>query len=183
MRHLNRRDFLAGSAAMAVMPGTAFAAGNDFYRLGLAEPAFAIEPKLDLPDLGGTVHTLSDYSGKILLVSFWATWCGPCRRAMPELDRLQKKYKDELAVLGVAGQNDPIKDVKKYTRSHNESYGQLYDENQAVYRSLRVSAIPHVVVMSTDGIIRWQGNPLSPSFKKALEQVIKVDPMIKALAD
>ena len=102
MRHLNRRDFLAGSAAMAMLPGTAFAAGNDFYQLGLAETAFSIEPKPDLPDLGGTVHTLSDYSGKILLVSFWATWCPPCRKEMPGLARLNRELGPEgFSVLAV----------------------------------------------------------------------------------
>ncbi|WP_370199220.1 TlpA family protein disulfide reductase [Roseibium sp.] len=102
MRQLNRRDLLAGSAAMALLPGTVFAAGNDFFRLGLAEPAFEIEPKLDLPDLDGTVHTLADYSGKILLVSFWATWCPPCRKEMPGLARLNRELGPEgFAVLAV----------------------------------------------------------------------------------
>lgn len=95
MRHLNRRAVLAGSAALALLPGTVVAAENDFFRLGLAEPAFALDPKLDLPDLGGTVHTLSDYSGKILLVSFWATWCPPCRKEMPGLARLNRELGPE----------------------------------------------------------------------------------------
>ncbi|TYC77991.1 TlpA family protein disulfide reductase [Stappia sp. BW2] len=95
MTHLNRRDLLAGSAAMALLPGTAFAAGDKFFRLGLAEPGFTIQPKLDLPDPDGTVHTLSDYSGKVLLVSFWATWCPPCRKEMPGLARLGQELGPE----------------------------------------------------------------------------------------
>ncbi|MCA9303235.1 MAG: redoxin domain-containing protein [Phycisphaerales bacterium] len=122
-----------------------------------------------------------DLEGKVIVLDFWATWCGPCRKAMPELDRLQKKYKDELVVMGVGGQRDPIADVKKFIRSHDESYSHVYDENQAVYRAMQIRAIPHVIVLSTDGVIRWQGNPLSSSFKGALEQTIKVDPLVNAL--
>lgn len=122
-----------------------------------------------------------DLEGKVLVLDFWATWCGPCRKAMPELDRLQKQYKDELVVIGMGGQNDPIANVKKFIRSSKESYTHLYDENRAINNALQIRAIPHVVVISTDGVIRWQGNPLSSGFKKALEQTIKVDPLIKAL--
>jgi len=122
-----------------------------------------------------------DLGGKIVVLDFWATWCGPCRKVMPELDRLQKRYNSEIAILGMGGQNDPIADVKKFIRSHNESYSQLYDKDRAINNALQVRAIPHAVIISTDGIIRWQGNPLSSSFKKALEQTIKVDPMVNAL--
>lgn len=115
--------------------------------------------------------------GKVLVLDFWATWCGPCRRASPILDQLQQDHKDQLAVLAISGQHDPEQDVRKYVASTKHSYSHLYDGQQSIYRKMEIRAIPHTLILSTDGIIRWQGNPLNPGFKAALEKVIEVDPM------
>ncbi len=117
-----------------------------------------------------------DLSGKVIVLDFWATWCGPCLAVMPALDELQKANPDTLAVLGVAGQGENLNTVNAYLRRSKHSYGQLFDEKQAVYKSLQVRAIPHVVVLSTDGVVRWQGNPHLPQFRAAVEQVIREDP-------
>ncbi len=122
-----------------------------------------------------------ELKGKVLVLDFWATWCGPCRKAMPALSKLQDEFADELVIIGMGGQSDDIKDVKKFIRTHDESYTQMYDKDQTVYRAMKVTAIPHVVIISTDGVIRWQGNPLSQSFAPTLKQVIAVDPMIQAI--
>lgn len=131
--------------------------------------------------LGGEtwITERQDLTSKVVVLDFWATWCGPCRRAMPNLESLQKRYKQDLTVLGVGGQGEDLNTVKSYLASNRHEYGQLFDAKQSVYRSLSIRAIPHVVVMSTDGVVRWQGNPLDPSFEKALEQVLRVDPGLK----
>ncbi|MGV6815102.1 MAG: TlpA disulfide reductase family protein [Phycisphaerales bacterium] len=118
-----------------------------------------------------------DLEGKVIVLDFWATWCGPCKRASPGLDALQKQFKGKLEVLAIGGQSDPESKVRQYATKHHVSYAHLYDKNQSIYRELEIHAIPHSVVMSTDGVIRWQGNPLSPAFKKAVAQVIAQDPM------
>lgn len=116
--------------------------------------------------------------GKVLVLDFWATWCGPCIRASPMLDQMQSQNPDTLAVLAIGGQSDPESDVRKYVEEHEVSYSHLYDKNQSIYRNLQITAIPHTLIISTDGVVRWQGNPLSSEFKPALEQVLRVDPMI-----
>lgn len=117
-----------------------------------------------------------DVSGKVMVLDFWATWCGPCIRASPTLDQLQRSNRDSVAIIGVGGQGEDIETVRAYVNKNRHSYGHVFDANQRIYKSLQVNAIPHVVVISTDGVVRWQGNPLSPEFKAAVEQVIKVDP-------
>jgi thiol-disulfide isomerase/thioredoxin len=56
-------------------------------------------PKLQLNDLQGRSHELSEYAGKILVLNFWATWCGPCREEMPMLNELARKYEGRVAFL------------------------------------------------------------------------------------
>ncbi len=120
-----------------------------------------------------------DLEGKVLVLDFWATWCGPCRRASPMLDKLQKKYEGKLEVLAISGQSEDEGTVRKYIGKKKNAYSHLFDKKQSIYRKLEIRAIPHTIVMSTDGVIRWQGNPLSPAFKKAVEQVIAQDPMFE----
>lgn len=100
---MNRRDLLAGCAAVTLAGGPALAAGPDLRQLGLAKPPLAIEaPELNVPDLSGEIHQISDYSGKTVVVSFWATWCPPCRKEMPTLANLSRQLDpDRFAVLAV----------------------------------------------------------------------------------
>jgi thiol-disulfide isomerase/thioredoxin len=126
-----------------------------------------------------------DLTGKVIVLDFWATWCGPCIAVMPQLDQLQRKHPENLAVLGVAGQSrgssypEDASAIRNFMSKNKHDYGQLIDPQQRVYRSLEVRAIPHAVVLSTDGVVRWQGNPLSRDFRAAVEQVLKVDPGLK----
>jgi len=118
--------------------------------------------------------------GRVVVLDFWATWCGPCIRASPKLDAMQKKYPDDLRVIGVAGQRDSLQKVKAFIKQHEVSYSHVFDQQQKVYRSLGISAIPHVVVLSTDGIVRWQGNPHDPAFEQVVEWTLKADPWVIA---
>lgn len=134
----------------------------------------------ELPVALGTEKWISkkkDLEGKVIVLDFWATWCGPCKRASPMLDRLQKEFEGKLEVLAIGGQSEEIGKVRNYARTHRVAYSHLFDKKQSIYRKLEIRAIPHTILMSTDGVIRWQGNPLSPAFEKAVKQVIAEDPM------
>lgn len=123
---------------------------------------------------------------RVIVLDFWATWCGPCIKASPKLDSLQKRYMDDLRVIGVAGQasggNYPEDEasIRAYMQKHKVAYSHVIDPAQSVYRSLQVRGIPHVVVLSTDGVVRWQGNPHAAEFTQVVEQVIANDPWAKA---
>lgn len=135
-----------------------------------------------LPVALGNEEWISDKvetEGKVVMLDFWATWCGPCKQFSPVADRLQKKYGDKLQILAISGQNDPESNVRSYIAKNRVSYSHLYDADQKVYKSLNISGIPHVVIMSTDGVIRWQGFPGDRAqFERVLEQIIEADPMV-----
>jgi len=115
-------------------------------------------------------------AGKVIVLDFWATWCGPCHAIVPTLEQMQTQNPDKLAILGVAGQSDDLGKVRSFLANKQTVYGHLFDQNQRVYRSLQVRAIPHVVVLSTDGVVRWQGNPHERTFRAAVDQILRVDP-------
>lgn len=117
-----------------------------------------------------------DLAGKVVVVDFWATWCGPCKRSKPMLDDLAEKNRDVLAVIAMSGYNDPKPDVLRHLRTFPSNLYHAYDNEQKVGQALSVQAYPTVFVMSSDGIVRWMGNPLDPNFRQTVEQIIKLDP-------
>lgn len=120
-----------------------------------------------------------DLSGKVLVLDFWATWCGPCIRAMPMLHDLQDDYSGRLEIVGIGGSEDKA-DFVRYVMKKKGNYGQMFDEKRTLNQALGIKGIPHVLVLSTDGVIRWQGNPHNPDFKAAVAQTIAADPLLAA---
>jgi thiol-disulfide isomerase/thioredoxin len=123
-----------------------------------AVPTAALEA--NLKDLRGNSFNLSDYSGKILIVNIWATWCGPCQHEMPELMRIGDEYRDRDVVIigGATTRNDEkIEVVRQFAKDHKVSY-RLFYEDGSVARSLMEatnarSIIPQTFVITRDGRI------------------------------
>lgn len=82
------------------------------------EPA----PEFMLADLGGKPLSLASFSGKVVLLNFWATWCGPCRSEIPGLIELQSKYADRLQVVGLSTDEGPAENVKHYAERMRINY-------------------------------------------------------------
>src|SRR5436190_383746 len=98
-----------------------------------------------------------DRQGKFVLIDFWATWCGPCRKAIPELNEFQKKFADKLVVIGIS--DEPEAAVHKLTEPKIE-YASAIDSQARMKKTLQVSGIPHVILLDPKGIVRWEGFPL-----------------------
>lgn len=103
-----------------------------------------------LTDLQGKTWTLRDLHGKVVLINFWATWCQPCRKEMPDLDVLYKRFKDQgLVVLGVS--DDEAAKVKQLLAERNVSYPILLDPGRKVNETFRIEGIPKTFVYDRDG--------------------------------
>jgi thiol-disulfide isomerase/thioredoxin len=109
-------------------------------------------PSFKLTGLDGKPVTLADSRGKVILLNFWATWCGPCRAEIPSLIELQNRYKDRLQIIGLADDDGP--DVVKQvidSEGINFPVAMLTDQVRFAYGG--ISALPTVFVINSDGRI------------------------------
>jgi len=98
------------------------------YLSGPQRSAAEYLPDFTLPDLDDRQRAISEWSGRPMIVNFWATWCGPCRREMPLLQSLQEEQGDGgLQVIGIALDNP--EDVRRFTEKIGVTYPNLYGEH------------------------------------------------------
>jgi len=103
-----------------------------------------------LKDLQGKEWTLSQLRGKVVLVNFWATWCAPCRKEMPDLNALYAKFKEKgLVILAISDEN-PAK-VQPFIAEHNYSFPILLDPGDKVTKLMAVEGIPRSFVYDREG--------------------------------
>lgn len=128
-------------------------AGNSMDLVGRYRPDFKLGSQ------NGEFVSADDFTGKTVLLNFWATWCTPCREEMPMLVELQTQYESAgLQVVGIA--LDDVQKVRDFVRGFGISYpilvgsADVMDTNQK-YGNLS-GALPYSVLVDTDGIIRWQ---------------------------
>jgi thiol-disulfide isomerase/thioredoxin len=117
--------------------------------------------------------SLPKLKGKVILVDFWATWCPPCRETIPELGEWQKKFSKDLVVIGIS--DEAANTVSEFMKKTPMPYTVGVDSKKTMNNKLGVEGIPHVLVISADGVVRWQGFPLDDKDKlttEKLEQII-----------
>ncbi len=135
-----------------------------------------LAPDFALKDFDGNEVTMESLRGKVVLLDFWATWCGPCKAAMPTMQKLADEYKDRGAVvLGVnTMENDPAT-AKKYMESKNFTYGCVV-RGDGLAQMYDVRAIPTLVLIGKDGKIRsievGLADPSGESLRKAIDDAL-----------
>jgi len=120
--------------------------------LGYRAPDFA------LPDLEGQLIALSDFRGKPVLLNFWATWCPPCRKEMPDLQRFYERYGDQVAVLGINWAEKP-QEVRAFLERYGVTYPNVLDRQGKVFVLYRLTGIPTSFWIDEEGVLRgvWYG--------------------------
>ncbi len=109
--------------------------------------------------------------GKFVLIDFWATWCGPCRRFIPELNKFNKKFGDKLVIIGLS---DETPEKIKSMKSPKIDYYIASDPLGRTKKAVQVRGIPHVILISPDGIVRWEGFPALPGYELTEEVVADI---------
>jgi thiol-disulfide isomerase/thioredoxin len=109
-------------------------------------------PDFQLKDLAGKDFSLASAHGKVILLNFWATWCGPCRAEIPSLIELQNRYKDRLQIIGLADDDDPDT-VKQVVDSEGINFPVALVTNQIRIDYGGVFALPTAFIINTDGRI------------------------------
>ena len=107
--------------------------------------------------------------GNPLLLYFWATWCKPCRKTGPKVSAFAKDFRDQVKVVGInLGGVDSLEDIRRYSSRHKITYPQLLDPDNKASKAYSVFVIPTIILLDSNGKIRYRGNELPANLGKLL---------------
>ena len=108
-------------------------------------------PDFKLKEIAGNELILKASRGKVVLLNFWATWCGPCREEIPELVALQNRYKDRLQIIGLVVDDDDEKEIRSVIASEGINYPVAMADSETRFAYGGIAALPTVFVVNTEG--------------------------------
>lgn len=116
-----------------------------------AKPA----PDMKARDLGGATKTLADYRGKVVLLNFWASWCPPCLREMPSMERLRVKMKGQPIEIVALASAESSGDVKAFLAKMELGFPILLDPDGSNTKRWKVFALPTSFLLDAQGRVRY----------------------------
>ena len=119
--------------------------------IGLSAPDFLL-----IDALSGEEIKLSNYIGKPIILNFWASWCGPCKIELPELQALQIKHGDDLIILAVNGDRESREQIQYFGSKFNLTFNLLRDPKKEVTKAYGVWGLPKTLFIDRDGVIQKQ---------------------------
>jgi peroxiredoxin len=130
-------------------------------------------PQFMLPDISGREVTLNQYKGKIVILDFWQTTCGPCRYTMPMLDKIQDEYSGKLSVLAINLQ-EPKELVRNYILEQNLHSRVLLDSEYSVGDRYGIFAVPMQFLIDQNGVVRniWVGMHPDTEIKDGINKLL-----------
>jgi peroxiredoxin len=142
-----------------------------------AKKASVLASDFTLQTTEGKTLKLSDYKGKVVIVDFWATWCPPCRKGIPDLIDLKKKYGSKgLEVIGISVDTDTKADVVPFVKDHGINYPVVYG-NQNVYQQYGgISAVPTSFVLDKAGkiIASYEGLTTKETYESHIKKLLNI---------
>jgi thiol-disulfide isomerase/thioredoxin len=143
--------------------------------IGLSKPAMSGAPDFNLLDVNGSPVSLSGYRGKLVLLNFWATWCGPCREEMASMEQLSRNFGGQrLAVLAI-NQRENAALVNRFLRTHGLNFTTPLDTTGRVAGYYRVYGIPVSYLIDADGeVIGMKSGSMDWGAPKVVEALRKL---------
>lgn len=136
-------------------------------------PLTGAAPNFTLPTTGGKQLQLADFKGEVVMVNFWASWCGPCREEMPLLEDLQKKYsKLGFTVLGV-NVDANLKDAARMLKDIPVSFPIGFDSKNKVSELYKVDSMPSTIMVDRKGNMRFLHRGYKPGYEADYEKEIR----------
>ncbi len=152
--------FAVGLLLLSYAPTRDVSAAGQAGKKGAAAkkaPAKKMAPAFTLKDADGKTVNLSDYKGKVLLINFWATWCGPCKIEIPWFIDFETRYKSKgFAVLGIAMDDEGWEVVKPYLAKNKINYRILGGNDKLAEAWGGVESLPTTFIVDKDGSIYKQ---------------------------
>ncbi len=176
--------FAAGLTYAAMQPERVVAKEQGAGELGIGSKAPSLDIENWLQDGGGKFKQVTDFEdGKVYVVEFWATWCGPCISSMPHLAELQNQYRDTVQIISVSDESvDEVKDLMgkehpqagKTFEEITSAYSLTTDPDRSVHEAYMEAAnqngIPTAFIVGKKGLIEWIGHP--GNMDEPLESVV-----------
>ena len=132
-------------------------------------------PEFTLEQLEGGKISLSELRGRVVIIDFWATWCGPCRSSLPSLETIYQQYRGRGVTVLLLNQDEKPKAIRKFT-GHRFSAPILLDAGSQVAQQYGVNGIPHTVVVDQQGRILYRhegyGGGMEHNLKLILDQLL-----------
>lgn len=116
--------------------------GDEFPVIKVSQ--FAGKPKVDMA---------KKLKGKVVIVDFWASWCEPCKLELPALEKLHKKYKGKLTIIGV-NVDDDVNSAKGFLKDHPVSFDLVYDKGQKIAGEIGIEKMPTSFILSNGKIVK-----------------------------
>ena len=121
----------------------------------------------------GTKFRLSDQAGKIVILDFWATWCGPCVRAMPQIIETVSAFPDDQVVLIAVNQQESVKVIEDFLKARELNVTAALDPDGDIGRLFQVEAIPQTVIIGRDGKIERLHVGAHPNMQEVLSEALQ----------
>lgn len=172
----NKRKFLTdfrlfSGVVFAILGLTAFS-----QMANASSPPPSAEPAIDftLPSRDGNNQRLAEQRGNIVLVNFWASWCGPCREELPEMEKLQQKYEDLGFTVLAINVDDKPEQADILLNDIEVTFPVLFDSDGKVSEEYDISAMPTTVIVDRNGMARLTHKGYKSGDERRYEKAIKL---------
>jgi peroxiredoxin len=121
---------------------------------------------------GGKHVSLEDAKGKVALVDFWATWCGPCKASFPKYQALAQKYGDQLVIIGIS-EDDESDGIKDFAQETGATFPLAWDQDKNVAKEYGPDSMPTSFIIDSNGLVRYVHSGFREGEDKEIETQVK----------